>query len=315
MGNWGTRRAGAALVLLLCTVLAAWGCRAYQKGNAPERPPVLGIVCPASEDDWKDEQYRLIEEQAQAHGLDCMVMRTERTQQAQIDAIRALIVYRVDVIAFVPVVQSGWEHVLQEAQGADIPISTVDRGLQQSDGQRTASSVTFSYRAGAERAAEWMAAQGAGTAAELYGTLNALSAQEISRGFREALKGSRLELKYSLCGDYLRSRGREIMEMFVQEYPAVDWVLAQNDAMALGAIDCMKAFGLQPGRDIRLCVFGGGEEVRSCLARGEIDLVVQCDNAALAHETAHAALALLEHPETTVQHTVETVLLTGEGAV
>ena len=120
-------------------------------------------------------------------------------------------------------------------------------------------------------------------AAELYGTLNASNAQEIARGFREGFEDTRTTLKYSLCGDFLRSRGYEIMEIFEQEYTGITLVLCQNDAMALGAIDYLNAQGLQPGVDVKLCVFGGGDEVQACREKGQIDLVAQCDNEAVSY--------------------------------
>lgn len=305
------KRFAGCVFLLLCTAVLLWACSGRQQAEQVQ-PPVMGIVFTASEDDWKDEQYRVLEEQAQAHGFDRMVMRTERTQQAQIDAIRALIVYRVDVIVFSPIVQSGWENVLREAQSAQIPVITVDKTLQQREGQAPVSSVSFPYRRAAQQAAAYVSGEGRGIAAELYGTLNASSAQEISRGLREGLEDSGTELKYSLCGDYLRSRGREIMETYMQAYPELAAVIAQNDAMALGAIDYLKQCGRQPGDDIALYVFGGGAEVLDCLKNGEITLVVQFDNLALAHETAHTALQLLEDPETLLQREARFSVLTEE---
>ena len=218
----------------------------------------------------------------------------------------------MDVIVFSPIVQSGWENVLREAQSAQIPVITVDKTLQQREGQAPVSSVSFPYRRAAQQAAAYVSREGRGIAAELYGTLNASSAQEISRGLREGLEDSGTELKYSLCGDYLRSRGREIMETYMQAYPELAAVIAQNDAMALGAIDYLKQCGRQPGDDIALYVFGGGAEVLDCLKNGEITLVVQFDNLALAHETAHTALQMLEDPETPLQREARFSVLTEE---
>lgn len=304
------KRLVGCLFLFLCTVAAIGLCG--RPAQTTEQAPVMGIVCTASEDDWKDEQYRLLEAQAQAHGFDRMVLRTERTQQAQIDAIRALIVYRADVIVFSPIVQSGWENVLHEAGQAGIPVLAVDKSLTQTEG--LAGYVGFAYRKAAQQAAAYLSTQGHTVAAELYGTLNASSAQEIARGFREGFEGTRTTLKYSLCGDFLRSRGYEIMEIFEQAYTGITLVLCQNDAMALGAIDYLNAQGLRPGTDVQLCVFGGGDEVQACREKGQIALVARCDNEELAHETAHAALHLLDDPTTPVQRAIPIALQTGEAA-
>ncbi|WNX85581.1 substrate-binding domain-containing protein [Agathobaculum sp. NTUH-O15-33] len=304
----------AGCVCLLAFTAALLAACLLRPQTAPVKTPVMGIVYTASEDDWKDEQFRLLGEQAEAHGFDRMVMQAMRTQQSQIDAIRALVVYRVDVIVFSPVVQSGWDNVLREAAEANIPVITVDKTVTQGDARAQVSYVGFPYRALAKQAAKRLLSEKNDTVAELYGTLNSSGAQEMSRGFREGMEQSGQELKYSLCGDFLRSRGYELMETFEQEYPHIGLVVSQNDAMVLGAVDYLKEHGLRPGTDIRICAFGGGEEVLGCLARGEINLVAVCDNQALAHETAHAALKLLEHPETPLWNEVRAELLPKEAA-
>lgn len=309
----GRERLAGGVFLLACAIAIIWaGVQRIQ--TAQPKTPVMGIVRTASEDDWKDQQYQLLENQAQAHGFGCMVMQTMRTQQAQIDAIRALIVYRVDVIVFSPVVQGGWDNILREAEEAEIPVITVDKTVTQGEARAQVSYVGFPYRKLAEHAAAQLLEKRHETVAELYGTLNASSAQEMTRGLLEGMEQCGLELKYSLCGDFLRSRGYEIMETFMQAYPKIGLVVSQNDAMALGAIDYLKENGLKPGEDVRICAFGGGAEILACLERGEMNLVAACDNEALAHETAHAALQLLGYPERPVFNEVSAALVTREAA-
>ena len=57
----------------------------------------------------------------------------QQKQQNQIQAIRSYIQQHVDVIAFSPVVASGWDAVLKEAKRAKIPVILTDRAVELED--------------------------------------------------------------------------------------------------------------------------------------------------------------------------------------
>ena len=121
---------GAAL-LLLCTVVMLrllQGLAQPEKENA--HVPVLGIVTTAAEDDRREAQSEALVHAAEEHGFKVLEMPVERTQEAQIEAVRALIVYQVDAIAFTPLVESGWDNVLREAKSASVPLLSIDRAIR-----------------------------------------------------------------------------------------------------------------------------------------------------------------------------------------
>ena len=57
----------------------------------------------------------------------------QQKQENQIKAIRSFIAQKVELIALDPVVETGWDTVLQEAKDANIPVVIVDRNVQVSD--------------------------------------------------------------------------------------------------------------------------------------------------------------------------------------
>lgn len=121
---------GAAL-LLLCTIVLLrllQGLAQPEKENA--HVPVLGIVTTAAEDDRREAQSEALVHAAEEHGFKVLEMPVERTQEAQIEAVRALIVYQVDAIAFTPLVESGWDNVLREAKSASVPLLSIDRAIR-----------------------------------------------------------------------------------------------------------------------------------------------------------------------------------------
>ena len=204
---------GAAL-LLLCTVVMLrllQGLAQPEKENA--HVPVLGIVTTAAEDDRREAQSEALVHAAEEHGFKVLEMPVERTQEAQIEAVRALIVYQVDAIAFTPLVESGWDNVLREAKSASVPLLSIDRAIRGVD-DVPLQHIGFDYASLAEQAADALLQQRMPRdgVLELYGTVNASDAREIARGCRASLEEHGLTVTYSLCGDGMRSRGCEILE-------------------------------------------------------------------------------------------------------
>lgn len=204
---------GAAL-LLLCTVVLLrllQGLAQPEKENA--HVPVLGIVTTAAEDDRREAQSEALVHAAEEHGFKVLEMPVERTQEAQIEAVRALIVYQVDAIAFTPLVESGWDNVLREAKSASVPLLSIDRAIRGVD-DVPLQHIGFDYALLAEQAADALLQQRMPRdgVLELYGTVNASDAREIARGCRASLEEHGLTVTYSLCGDGMRSRGCEILE-------------------------------------------------------------------------------------------------------
>lgn len=266
--------------------------------SQPARAPVMGVVSTSAEDQRKDAQLAALLDAAAQNSFDVLPMPTERTQDAQIQAIRALIVYQVDVIVFVPVVESGWDNVMREARAAGIPVIAMDKTMQCSTQDALVNYVGFDYSVLAEQATGALLQQGyAGRGViELYGTLNAYDAKEMARGSRDALESRGGDMTYSICGDGMRSRGYEVMESLSEHLDKIGYVICHNDAMALGAVDYLRENGREPGKDIYICAFGGGADVHSLFALGDISVVVQFDDVALAEETVRAARALLDAP-------------------
>ena len=203
------KRWKAAAVLALCTVLILrlTQVQAHPAGESPY-VPVLGIVTTAAADDRCEAQFAALVRAAADSGFKVLEMPVERTQEAQIEALRALIIYQVDAIVFTPLVESGWDNVLREAKSASVPLIAVDRSVRGVEGVPLYH-IGFDYAGLAERAADAllrhrMPQDGV---LELYGTVNASDAREIARGCRQALEKQGLAVTYSLCGDGMRSSG------------------------------------------------------------------------------------------------------------
>ena len=288
---------GAAL-LLLCTVVLLrllQGLAQPEKENA--HVPVLGIVTTAAEDDRREAQSEALVHAAEEHGFKVLEMPVERTQEAQIEAVRALIVYQVDAIAFTPLVESGWDNVLREAKSASVPLLSIDRAIRGVD-DVPLQHIGFDYASLAEQAADALLQQRMPRdgVLELYGTVNASDAREIARGCRASLEEHGLTVTYSLCGDGMRSRGCEILEEREDHLDEIGY-----------------SHGRKPGKDVLICAFGGGAELRALQKKGEVAVIGALDDTQLAELTADAAQQIAKAPWKPYIALADTAVLTEEG--
>ena len=94
---------------------------------------VLGFSQVGAESEWRTANTESIKASAKEAGIELKFSDAQQKQENQIKAIRSFIAQKVDVIAFSPVVESGWETVLREAKAAKIPVVLTDRSVNTKD--------------------------------------------------------------------------------------------------------------------------------------------------------------------------------------
>ena len=96
-------------------------------------PLVLGFSQVGAESEWRTANTASIKAAAKEAGITLKFADAQQKQENQVKAIRSYIAQKVDVIAFSPVVESGWDTVLKEAKTAGIPVILTDRAVKVSD--------------------------------------------------------------------------------------------------------------------------------------------------------------------------------------
>jgi simple sugar transport system substrate-binding protein/ribose transport system substrate-binding protein len=243
---------------------------------------VLGFSQVGAESGWRTANTKSIQESAAAAGIDLKFSDAQGKQENQITAIRSFITQKVDVIAFSPVVTSGWDAVLKEAKDAGIPVILTDRAV---DSQDTSLYVTFlgsDFIEEGKKAGQWLVDQYKGKTApvsivELQGTTGAAPAIDRKKGFTETIAADpNLKIVKSQTGDFTRAQGKTVMETFLQSTPKIDVLYAHNDDMGLGAIEAIEAAGKKPGTDIKIITVDAVKDGMTALAAGKINYIVEC---------------------------------------
>lgn len=241
----------------------------------------VGFAQVGAESGWRSANTDSIKSEAEKRGVNLKFSDAQQKQENQIRAIRSFIDQHVDVIAFSPVVKTGWEPVLKEAKRANIPVILSDRGADISP-DLYATFIGSDFVEEGRRAARWLAKATDGKAmiAELQGTTGADPANDRKKGFEEVLKEHPdMKIIKSQTGDFTRTGGKQVMEAFLKspEGKQITAVYAHNDDMALGAIQAIEEAGLKPGKDIKIVSIDGVKGAFDAMLEGKLNCTVECN--------------------------------------
>ena len=269
----------------VCVMLALTAVSCTKKADEPTEPKVLlGFSQLGSESAWRIGNTKDIEEQADRYGVSLMLENANQKQENQIDAIRRFIAYKVDVIAFSPIVEEGWDNVLLEAKNAGIPVILVDRDISTKKVDLTTCLIGADFYQEGVMAAEYLIRKADALAmehvniVEITGTENSTPMRQRQAGFYDTIAADgRMTILESIDGDFLKSRGAECMRHLLETYSdTIDVVFSHNDEMTLGALPEIEKAGFVPGKDIIIISIDGGQEAIDVLKEGRINCVVEC---------------------------------------
>lgn len=255
---------------------------------------VVGFSQIGAESEWRTANTNDVKAAAERAGVELKFSDAQQKQENQIRAIRSFISQKVDVIGFVPIVETGWDNVLREAKRAKIPVVVMDRDLKVSDDSLYVAKIGTDQVEEGRKAFRWIddyitknnikPRNGGDTIniVILEGTVGASAAVGRSKGFNEAMDASPNKAKYKILasqtGDFTRQKGQEVMESFLKSYrDDIDVLFAQNDDMALGAIQAIEAAGLKPSKDI---VIVGADAVKgmfNAIMEGKANATIECN--------------------------------------
>ena len=273
--------------LALAGGLTACGSNSSGGADGGDDSITMGFAQVGAESGWRTANTKSIQETAEAEGIDLKFSDAQQKQENQIKAIRSYIQQKVDVIAFSPVVETGWDAVLQEAKRAKIPVILTDRSVDSEDTSLFATFLGSDFVKEGEKAGQWLVDNAADAdvdgngdinVVELQGTTGAAPAIDRKKGF-EDVTGSEdsIEIVASQTGDFTRDGGKKVMESFLKSQDDIDVVYAHNDDMGLGAIEAIEAAGMKPGTDIKIITVDAVKDGMTALSEGKINFIVECN--------------------------------------
>ncbi|MDD3225772.1 MAG: ABC transporter substrate-binding protein [Clostridium sp.] len=219
------------------------GCQgASSKTSSGGKKIVLGFAQVGAESGWRTAETNSIKDIPNKNSdMQLKFSDGQQKQENQIKAIRSFIAQKVDVIALDPVVETGWDTVLKEAQDAKIPVVIVDRSVNAPKSLYTAflgSDMEEEGKKAAKIVIDHFGKDKQCNIAELQGTVGSSAAVGRQKGFNETIKAyPNIKIIKSESGDFTRAKGKEVMEAFLKsDGNKINCLWSHNDDMGIGAI-------------------------------------------------------------------------------
>lgn len=277
------------VLIVLCTLSACGSFAPSAARSATTQPTahsktyqdlVVGFAQIGAESEWRTANTRSLQETANRFGVELKFADGQQQQAKQIQAIRSFIAQRVDVIGVSPVVETGWDTVFTEVQQAGIPLILLDRHADVPDSLFSAfigSDFVQQGRYACQEMVKLLNSQG--NIVVLEGTIGSAPTIDRRTGFDECLGDyPQIHVLDRQSGDFIRARGKEVMETFLATHGSgIDALFAQNDDMALGAIEAIEEYGLRPGIDIKIVSIDAVRSAFEAMIAGKLNVTIECN--------------------------------------
>ena len=187
---------------------------------------------------------------------------------------------------------------LAQAKAKHIPVLTIDRTVNGTACSDFIGFIGSNFLGQAKIAADDLgkALNGKGNVVVLQGTSGNNVAADRTNGFNQELKAKYPNIKIvaSQTANFDQATGQKVMAQLLQSHPDITGLYAENDTMALGAIQAMRAAGKKPGKDIKIVSIDGTRDAVKDVVSGG-DVLRHRDQPAVRPAGLPDAAELLQH--------------------
>ena len=275
------------LIALVLSLLLLAGCAAEETEPTEEDLIVVGISQVGAESDWRVANSESLKAAfSESRGYRLLFDDARQIQENQIMAVRKFIQQQVDYIVLMPLSETGWDSVLQEARDARIPVVLVDRMADVEDASLYAAHVGSDFYGQGKKAVAWIEGKHNDPAEtveiiHIQGTLGSTAQLGRTAALEDGMaRHENWNLLTRLDGDFTQAKTYEAMGRYLDDLPEgqnIDVVYCENDNEAFGAIQALEEQGYVCGRDVDVICFDATRNaLRLCMA-GKISLVMECN--------------------------------------
>lgn len=250
------------------------------------------------------------QEAADEAGIELVVADAQDDAQTQADDLQNFVSQGVDVIVVNPVDSAAVVPSIEAANEAGIPVVTVDRGAEGGD---IASHIASDNVLGGQLAGEYLFEQigGSGNVAMLEGVPGTSAARDRGEGFTNALdEAADVELAADQTANFNREEGFTVAQNILQSNPELDGIFAQNDEMALGAIEAAREAGVL--EDLVVVGFDATDDALTAIEAGDMAASVAQQPDVLGARGIETAAAIITGEDVEAEQPVEVQLVTAD---
>ncbi len=199
---------------------------------------VVGFSQLGSESGWRTAHTASIQQAlTKDAGYFLIFNNARQMQENQIKAIRSFISQRVDYIVFAPVIEDGWDTVLQEAKSAGIPVIVTDRMVNVQDDSLYTAWIGTDAREEGRKAGRWLETYLEQEQRQsekvnivvLRGTVGSTAEIGRTKGLGEiAAQHGNWHILESVTAEFTANKAKEVMRSVLRRYPEMDVLISHQ---------------------------------------------------------------------------------------
>lgn len=223
---------------------------------------------------FRATETQSITAEAQRLGVNLIQRNANADVNAQNSQIEDMIAKGAQVLIVAPENSDGLGPALAEAKQKHIPVLTIDRTATGSACSDFIGFIGSDFYKQGEIAADDLAGAtgGKGDVAVLMGTSGNNVTTDRTNGFLAEVKAKAagLTVVAQQTANFDQTTGQSVTEQLLQSNPNINAIYAENDEMAFGAIQAIRAAGKTPGQDIKIVSIDGTQQAVQDVVSGAL---------------------------------------------
>lgn len=248
----------------------------------------VGFVQTGKESDWRDANTSdFLNTFTEENGYYLIYIDGNSSSERQKKAVSDLISQDIDFVIVDPIVEDGWDDVLERAKLRKTEVIIADR-MVNSDEDNYLCWVGSDFYIEGIKCGEWLEGylKESGRYNEkidivlIEGTEGASATIGRTAGLMKVIERNPLwNLAAGRCGEFEKGAGKLAMDSVIDDAENIDVVIAENDSMILGAMNSMESAGIRYGTDggVITASFDAMHEAFEKMADGELFVSVECN--------------------------------------
>lgn len=290
MMNSSTPLKAAAVTMSLALLLGTTACnRGGDDAAADSRSVTLSVS--TLNNPFFVELRDGAQEAADAAGVDLEVVDAQNDSATQTNQLATAATSGTDGVIINPVDSDAAAASVAPLVSNSTPIVAVDRAV---NGAEVQSLVSSDNVAGGRQAADELAkAMGEqGTVIVLQGVAGTSASRDRGAGFAEGMEAyPGIEIVAQQTANFDRAEALNVATNLLQANPGVTGLFAENDEMALGAI---QALGARAGEDVKVVGFDGTADGLAAIEAGTLTATIAQQPAELGKRSVEVLVQLLD---------------------
>lgn len=299
-----------AAALLAVTVALAAGCGGGDQGGGTggDGGPRIALSVSTLSNPFFVSLRDGAQQAANEAGATLEVSDAQNDASKQQNDIQNFVTQQFDAILVNPVDSEAVGPAIEQANQADIPVLALDRGA--SGGEIATLIASDNVQGGQMAGEELIRLVGSGSVAQLEGIPGTSAARDRGQGFQQAIDGQgQVELVASQAAGFDRGQALNVTQNIVQANPNIKGIFAQNDEMALGAV---QALGERAGSEVKIVGFDAIDDALQAIQEGRMNATVAQQPGRIGSLGVENAIKVIDGESVPEEIPVEVRLVTRE---